>query len=504
MAQGYRYEFCFLLVLIDMIHSATGQFNLTASGPYGIVGSPFTFTCRNDYPPEVTWFVNDTEYTMHYHPGGRCHSRLSLPTNYTFNCSKRIFTLTINSVNISQHGTVWRCGFRRGPPESNTIVLEVRGGPGSVNIRNTFIKYRIYSHGRGECDIDILLHIRRNYTFNCSYELFTLTINSVNIHQHRTAWRCRGFPWESTSNTVVLEVRDGPGSTVRVNTPSVLIPEEGSDVAVSCAADCFLRCDFTWTFNNKTISNLSILSLSGINRTQNGTYTCTAVNPDIRQSANTSVYVDVLYQPVIKLLQLKKPDTKAVVDEVRPITLICVVDSNPTSSMKLFRDRQLVRQMTNVTSLEYTWREALCQTSGTYSCEAENSVKSPAKKTTELVVECFPGKEDGRFAAGFGAGIGTTVALLLLCAAAVLLYFRVKKSRKHKQEKTSSRNTEQQLYSNAAFGNQDESARPEAHAAPEADNTVYSSLGAAGSESPYEGLTFDNRTQEVTYENVQK
>ncbi|XP_041373623.1 Fc receptor-like protein 5 isoform X1 [Gigantopelta aegis] len=172
--------------------------------------------------------------------------------------------------------------------------------------------------------------------------------------------------------------------------------------------------------------------------------------------------------------------------------------------MKLFRGRRLVRQMTNVTSLEYTWHEAVCQTSGTYSCEAENSVKSPARHTLELAVECFPGKEDGRFAAGFGAGIGTTVALLLLCAAAVLLYFRLKKSRKQKQEKTSSRNTEQQLYSNAAFGNQDKSARPEAHAAPEADNTVYSSLGATGSESPYEGLTFDNRTQEVTYENVQK
>ncbi|XP_041373625.1 Fc receptor-like protein 5 isoform X2 [Gigantopelta aegis] len=171
--------------------------------------------------------------------------------------------------------------------------------------------------------------------------------------------------------------------------------------------------------------------------------------------------------------------------------------------MKLFRGRRLVRQMTNVTSLEYTWHEAVCQTSGTYSCEAENSVKSPARHTLELAVECFPGKEDGRFAAGFGAGIGTTVALLLLCAAAVLLYFRLKKSRKQKQEKTS-RNTEQQLYSNAAFGNQDKSARPEAHAAPEADNTVYSSLGATGSESPYEGLTFDNRTQEVTYENVQK
>ncbi|XP_041379698.1 carcinoembryonic antigen-related cell adhesion molecule 5-like isoform X2 [Gigantopelta aegis] len=538
MAQGYRYKFCFLLFLIAMIHSATGQFNLTASGPYGIVGSPFTFTCRTDFLPEVTWFVNNTEYTMHGSGRGECYPMSPLPTFYTFNCTYDIFTLTINSVNISQHRTVWRCGEMFGPPESNTIVLEVRGGPGSslhvntsssvsVNerddvvvscaadcflrcdytwmfndktIRNSSIlsvsrinrseigtytctavnpdtqqaanttvhvyvqrvahlttsgpygivgspftftcrtptpeitwfenntEYMMYSNGRGECDIDILPHIPRNYNVSCSYGLFTLTINSVNIHQHRTAWRCRGFPWESTSNTIVLEVRDGPGSTVRVNTPSALIPEEGSDVAVSCAADCFLRCVFTWTFNNKTISNSSILSLPGINRTQNGTYSCTAVNPDTRQSVNTSVHVDVLYQPVIKLLQLKKPDTKAVVDEVRPITLICVVDSNPTSSMKLFRDRQLIRQMTNVTSLEYTWREAVCQTSGTYSCEAENSVKSPAKHTLELAVECFPGKKDGRFAAGFGGGIGTAVALLLLCGAVVLLYLRLKKS----------------------------------------------------------------------------
>ncbi|XP_041372832.1 carcinoembryonic antigen-related cell adhesion molecule 1-like [Gigantopelta aegis] len=464
MAQGYHYKFCLLLVLMALIHSATGQFHLITSGPYGIVGSPFIFTCRTDFPPEVTWFVNDTEYRMHGSGRGVAHLTTSGPygivgSPFTFTCRTR--------------------------PTPEITWFE----------NNT--EYMMHCLGRGECHY--LSSHPTDYISTCSYEVFTLTINSVNIHQHRTAWRCRGMRYRQASNRVVLEVRDGPGSTVRVNAPSALIPEEGSDVAVSCAADCFLRCDFTWTFNDKTISNSSILSISGINRTQNGTYTCTALNPDTRQSANTSVHVDVLYQPVIKLMQLKKPDTEAVVDEVRPITLICVVDSNPTSNMNLFRGIQLVRQMTNVTSLEYTWHEALCQTSGTYSCEAENSVKSPARHTLELAVECFP---DSRFAAGFGAGIGTAVALLLLCGAAVLLYFRLKKSRM--LAKHSSRNTEQQLYSNAAFGNRDESARPEAHAAPETDATVYSSLGAAGSEASYEGLTFDNRTQEVTYENVQK
>ncbi|XP_041372833.1 uncharacterized protein LOC121386101 [Gigantopelta aegis] len=377
MAQGYRYKFCFLLVLIAMIHSATGQSKLTASGRYGIVGSPFTFTCRTRPTPEITWFENNTEYRMHSHGRVECHYLSPHPTDYTFNCSDEIYSLTINSVNISQHGTVWRCGDMFGPPESNTVVLEVRDGPGSslhvntsssilanerddvvvsctadcflrcdytwtfndrttsntsilsiyrIDISQTGVymctavnpdirqsanttvrvivrrvahlttsgpygivgspftftcrtpptleitwfenntEYMMYSYGRGECDIDILSHIPRNYNFSCSHELFTLTINSVNIQQHKTASRCREMRYRQARNTIVLEVRDGPGSTVRVNAPSALIPEEGSDVAVSCAADCFLRCDFTWTFNDKTISNSSILSISGINR----------------------------------------------------------------------------------------------------------------------------------------------------------------------------------------------------------------------------------------------
>ncbi|XP_041373956.1 uncharacterized protein LOC121386967 isoform X2 [Gigantopelta aegis] len=132
-----------------------------------------------------------------------------------------------------------------------------------------------------------------DYTFNCTYDIFTLTINSVNISQHRTVWRCgfkRGRP---ESNTIVLEVRDGPGSKILMDISCSLFPEERNDVTLSCVADCFLRCDYTWKFNDKTIGNTSILSIFRNDKTQTGTYTCTAVNPDIGKSANATVYVGV-------------------------------------------------------------------------------------------------------------------------------------------------------------------------------------------------------------------
>ncbi|XP_041346725.1 carcinoembryonic antigen-related cell adhesion molecule 5-like [Gigantopelta aegis] len=361
-----------------------------------MVGSPFTFTCRTVFPPEVTWFVNDTEYMVYGSGRGKCYPDSPLPTHYTFNCRYEIFTLTINSVNISQHGTVWRCGFRRGRPESNTIVLEVRGGPGSSLHVNT--SSSVYVNEMDDvavsCAADCFLRCDYTWIFNGKTISNTSILSVSGINRTQTGvYTCTAVNPDTgqTANTTVdVYVQHGPGSTIRLNTPSKLFPEEGSDVAVSCAADCFIRCDYTWKYNDKTVSNSAILSISRIDKSQTGIYTCSAVNPDTRQSANTTVLVDVLYQPVIKRMQLKKPDTKeAVVDEVRPITLICVVDSNPTSSMKLFRGRQLVRQMTNVTSLEYTWREAVCQTSGTYSCEAENSVKSPARHTLELAVECI-------------------------------------------------------------------------------------------------------------------
>ena len=91
--------------------------------------------------------------------------------------------------------------------------------------------------------------------------------------------------------TISVYFLAGPDCSIRLNTSSPLFVDEGNDVTVACAANCFLKCAYTWTFGGQTVSNTSILSVRKIDRPQTGTYTCTAVNPDTADTANTTVYM---------------------------------------------------------------------------------------------------------------------------------------------------------------------------------------------------------------------
>ena len=101
--------------------------SLTGSQQYAIAGSLFTFTCNiyKPYHDDVTWHENYQTYIISEDRYRYRYYRRPLPAGYTFRKYGRISTLTINPVNISQDGRVWRCG--RGSLSSNKIVLKVRG-----------------------------------------------------------------------------------------------------------------------------------------------------------------------------------------------------------------------------------------------------------------------------------------------------------------------------------------------------------------------------------------
>ena len=76
------------------------------------------------------------------------------------------------------------------------------------------------------------------------------------------------------------------------------------------------------------------------------------------------------------------------VDELTAMALRCDVDSNPRSTIKLLNNSQTLRQVTNSKQAEYMWNEAGCLDTGTYTCEADNRIKSAVSKTMQLVVRC--------------------------------------------------------------------------------------------------------------------
>ena len=83
-----------------------------------------------------------------------------------------------------------------------------------------------------------------------------------------------------------------------------------------------------------------------------------------------------------------KQSMTVTVDELTNMTLRCEVDSNPGSTIKLLNNSQTLRQVTNSKHAEYTWSEAGCLDTGTYTCEANNGIKSTVNKSVQLVVRC--------------------------------------------------------------------------------------------------------------------
>ena len=94
-------------------------------------------------------------------------------------------------------------------------------------------------------------------------------------------------------------------------------------------------------------------------------------------------------QSSITFLTLNSKQSLTVtVDELTNMTLRCDVDSNPGSTIKLLNNSQTLRQVTNSKQAEYTWNEAGCLDTGTYTCEADNGIKSAVSKSVQLVVKC--------------------------------------------------------------------------------------------------------------------
>ena len=72
---------------------------------------------------------------------------------------------------------------------------------------------------------------------------------------------------------------DGP-IQIEISPPdnTYTVTETGSVNQITCTADCNPSCTTTWTGPNLPAGSTSILNLNNIDRSQAGTYNCTAVN----------------------------------------------------------------------------------------------------------------------------------------------------------------------------------------------------------------------------------
>ncbi|XP_048241060.1 contactin-2-like [Haliotis rufescens] len=209
----------------------------------------------------------------------------------------------------------------------------------------------------------------------------------------------RGTHVSEAALPVTLDVQYGV--TVQVKRSTSVTESQTLDVA--CSVDSHPVATVKWTKKNDaklTSQTGSTLTITNIQRSQSGTYVCTATNTlspcfgtSVVRSDSAEVKVDVQYKPQILTLSINHATNRVTVTEHDSITLMCSVDSNPLSTVKLMKGTKELTAAFNSQTVEYKWT-ADCRHGGIYSCAAENSIDEPARRHLELFVGCLPRPDD--------------------------------------------------------------------------------------------------------------
>ncbi|XP_046546386.1 sialoadhesin-like [Haliotis rubra] len=228
----------------------------------------------------------------------------------------------------------------------------------------------------------------------------------------------------STSSPVTLEVQYGPSVSVAASTQTVT---EGQTLTATCSVDSKPAAAVTWTRKdggNFTPQTGSTLTISNIQRSQAGTYVCTATNTlspcggtSVVRSDSVEVTVDVQYPVTINMFTANSLSGSVTVNESDPATLSCQVDSNPRSVIRLLNGTEELTRADNSLTATYRLESADCRQRGNYSCTATNNIGAPVSQRVELLVKCSP-RLDGtvsqqlKYAARLGGDVTVSVSVL--------------------------------------------------------------------------------------------
>ncbi|XP_021367584.1 uncharacterized protein LOC110459580 [Mizuhopecten yessoensis] len=139
------------------------------------------------------------------------------------------------------------------------------------------------------------------YTFTCNRDTRTLGIQiPADSYSHGDRWTCEGRNDNSDSttppqtDTTTVDVIVGPG-TVTLSPPDTTYTRTEGDTLpdITCTADCSPGCSFVWTKPDNTNFTVSaVLSLGQLDKSEHGTYRCTARN--VVGESTTTVTVSVM------------------------------------------------------------------------------------------------------------------------------------------------------------------------------------------------------------------
>ncbi|KAL3862876.1 hypothetical protein ACJMK2_008822 [Sinanodonta woodiana] len=163
--------------------------------------------------------------------------------------------------------------------------------------------------------------------------LFFMSIGRNQSGQYTCTASDSDIPIKRATSTISVTVFYGPDDRKVSLSPSNTSYQltELSRLDVKCSATCVPQCDYQWSGplvsqNN----NMGLLSISQIQRNQNGTFICTVTNPKIPgKSATANFYVIVYYGPDTNGLTLSPSNTSYQLTESSSFTVQCTATCEP-------------------------------------------------------------------------------------------------------------------------------------------------------------------------------
>ncbi|XP_069077596.1 V-set and immunoglobulin domain-containing protein 10-like 2 [Pleurodeles waltl] len=180
---------------------------------------------------------------------------------------------------------------------------------------------------------------------------------------------------------------------LRINNSAAV---EGSPVMLTCLVKNGTGpIEYIWhrnTIQDGTVpvadANGSVVSLSSVNRTHIGWYTCTGKN-EVNQETSDKVYLDVIYgpdDPVINIQPFAISETGFAANEQEEVIMTCLASSNPPCQYIWFYNNSQI-----YSGQMYVISKISRSQTGTYTCLAQNShLNTRTQLTISLTVYYLP------------------------------------------------------------------------------------------------------------------
>ncbi|KAL3862882.1 hypothetical protein ACJMK2_008826, partial [Sinanodonta woodiana] len=202
------------------------------------------------------------------------------------------------------------------------------------------------------------------------------------------------IPIKRATTDISVTVFYGPDDRKVFLSPSTTSYQltELSRLDVKCSATCVPQCDYQWSepLVNQN-DNMGWLSISQIQRNQNGTFVCTVTNPKVPgKSATANFSVIVYYGPDSNGLTLSPSNTSYQLTESSSLTVQCIATCVPQCNYQWMGPGISQNDNRGLLSVSEISRNQ----SGTFTCTVTNPKNHGKNVTANISVIVYYGPDD--------------------------------------------------------------------------------------------------------------